>query len=87
MVQFGVFYACRLAFLVRGIPVVEGRSKKMHRCALVAKAVESRTHVVGECKTYKEERDVLEMRKIDECGMKKFGTLDSSEKNDRYPRR
>ena len=30
---------------------------------------------------YKEERDVLEeMRKIDECGMDKFGTLDSSEK-------
>ena len=30
---------------------------------------------------YTEERDVLEeMRKIDECGMEKFGTLDSSEK-------
>ena len=31
---------------------------------------------------HKEERDVLEgeMRKIDECGMEKFGTLDSSEK-------
>ena len=30
---------------------------------------------------YKEERDVLEeMRKIDECGIDKFGTLDSSEK-------
>ena len=39
-------------------------------------AVESTTHVVGECETYKEERDVLdEMRKIDECGMEKFGTL------------
>ena len=25
---------------------------------------------------YKEGRDVLEMRKIDECGMEKFGTLD-----------
>ena len=36
------------------------------------KAVESRTHIVGECEIYKEERDVLEeMRKIDECGMKK----------------
>ena len=44
------------------------------------KAVESRTHVVGECEMYKEKRDVLEMRKIDECGMEKFGTLDSSEK-------
>ena len=31
------------------------------------KAVESRTHVVGECETCKEERDILliEMRKID----------------------
>ena len=31
------------------------------------KAVDSRTHIVGECDIYKEERDVLEeMRKIDE---------------------
>ena len=45
------------------------------------KAVESRTHIVGECEIYKEERDVLEeMRKIDECGMEKFGTPDTSEK-------
>ena len=46
------------------------------------KAVASRTHIVGYCEIYKEERDVLkeEMRKIDECGMEKFGTLDSSEK-------
>ena len=29
------------------------------------KAVESRTHIVGECAKYQEERDVLEMRKID----------------------
>ena len=29
---------------------------------------------------YKEEWDVLEMRKIDECDMVKFCTLDSSEK-------
>ena len=40
---------------------------------------------------YKEEWDVLEeMRKIDECSMEKFGTLDSSEKTiavlgDRWP--
>ena len=27
------------------------------------KAVESRTHIVGECEIYKKERDVLEMRK------------------------
>ena len=45
------------------------------------KAIETRTHVVGECEIYKEERDVLEkMRKIDECDMEKFGTLHSSEK-------
>ena len=36
---------------------------------------------MGECETYKEERDVLEeMRKIDGCDIEKFGTLDSSEK-------
>ena len=46
------------------------------------KAVESRTHIVGECEIYKEERDVLEksMRKIDERSVEKFGTLDCSEK-------
>ena len=44
--------------------------------------IRDRTHIVGYCEIYKEERDVLkeEMRKIDECGMEKFGTLDSSEK-------
>ena len=44
------------------------------------KAVESRTHIVGECDLYKEDRDVSqEMRKINECDMIKFrfGTLDS----------
>ena len=45
------------------------------------KAVESRTHIVGECEMYKEEPDVLEeMRKMDECDMEKFGALDGSEK-------
>ena len=46
------------------------------------KSVESRTHIVGECEIYKEERDVLEeeMRKIDECDTEKFGTRDSREK-------
>ena len=45
------------------------------------KAVESRTHVVGECQMYKEERDVLEeMRKIGERDTEKFGTLGNSEK-------
>ena len=37
----------------------------MHRCALVTKAKESGTHVVGECYMYNEKRDVLdEMRNI-----------------------
>ena len=35
---------------------------------------------MGECEIYEEERDVLEMRKIDECGMDKFGTPNTSEK-------
>ena len=43
------------------------------------KAVESRTHIKGECEIDNEERDVLEMRKIDECVMQKFGTLEISE--------
>ena len=34
---------------------------------------------MGECEVHKEERDVLEMRKIDERGIVKFGTLDSNE--------
>ena len=41
------------------------------------KAIESRTHIVGECEMYKEERDVLEeeTREIDECDMEEFHTL------------
>ena len=46
------------------------KRRKMHRWALwrctdgpCGKAKESRTHIVGECEMYKEERDVLEMRK------------------------
>ena len=51
------------------------------------KAIGSRTHIVGECEIYKEERDVLqeEMREIDECDMEEFGTLDSSEKTVAIP--
>ena len=46
------------------------------------KAIDSRTHIVGECEMYKEERDVLEkeMRDSGECDTEEFGTLDSSEK-------
>ena len=50
----------------------------MCRSALWQSSIESITHVVGECEVYKEGRDVLEeMRKIGECDMEKFGTLDS----------
>ena len=35
--------------------------------------VKSRTHIVGECVVYKEERDVLEeMSKLEECDMEEF---------------
>ena len=49
-------------------------------CALVAKAIQSRIHMLGECEIYKEERDVFEMRKIDGCGIEKFGTRDVARK-------
>ena len=44
--------------------------------------IASRTHIVGECKIYKEERDASEkeMRKFDVCDMEEFGRLESSEK-------
>ena len=43
--------------------------------------VERRTHIVGECEIYMEERDALEeMRKLDVCGMEEFGRLEISEK-------
>ena len=44
------------------------------------KAVESRTHIMGECELDKEERHVVdgEMSKIDEFGMEKCGALDLS---------
>ena len=51
------------------------------------KALERTTHIVGEYEKHKEKRDVLEdeMKKIDECGMEKFGTLDSSKKTIAIP--
>ena len=39
------------------------------------KAKESRSDIVEECETYKEECDVLEMRKVAECDIEKFSTL------------
>ena len=58
----------------------EEEEEGAQRCP--CKAKESRTHIVGECEMYKEERDVLEeeMKAIDGCDMEEFGTLDSSEK-------
>ena len=44
------------------------------------KAKESRAHIARECEMYKEERDVVEMRKMDKCNVEIFSTLDSSEK-------
>ena len=44
----------------------------MQLCARVALIILSRTHIVGECAIYKEERGVLEMRKLDECDMEEF---------------
>ena len=46
------------------------------------KAIESRTHIVGECEMCKEEQDVLKekIRELEECDMEEFGKLDSSEK-------
>ena len=52
-------------------------------------AIESRTHIVGECEIYEE--DVLgETRKLDECDMEEFGRSEISEKTiailgDRWP--
>ena len=42
--------------------------------------IESRTHIVGECEIYKEERDALEMRTLDVCDTEELGRLESSEK-------
>ena len=44
------------------------------------KAKESRSHIVGGGEMYNEERDALEIRKVDECDTEKNITLDSSEK-------
>ena len=40
--------------------------------------IESRTHIVGECEIYKDERDVLEerMRKLGEFDVEEFGRLE-----------
>ena len=56
------FRAEDLGLPQRGIPVVEERRKKMHRFCPCGKAIE-RTHAVGKCEMFKEERDVMESRR------------------------
>ena len=45
-------------------------------------AIESRTHIIGECEIYKEDRDVFveEMRKLDERDMEEVDRLESRQK-------
>ena len=52
-----------------------------HRCPC-GTTIEARTHIVGECEIYKEERDALEeeMEKLDVCDMEEFDWLESCEK-------
>ena len=54
---------------------------------LCGTTIESRTHIVGECEIYKEERDALEKerRKLDVCDMVGFVRLESSEKTIAIP--
>ena len=43
-----------------------------HMCSCCT-TIESRTHIIGECETYKEERDVIvDMRKSDGYDMVEF---------------
>ena len=60
----------------RYIPIVGRRRTCTHTHMCPCGTIESRTHIVGECEIYKEERDALEMRKLDECDMEEFGRLE-----------
>ena len=46
----------------------------VHMCPC-STTTESRTHTLGECEIFKEERDVFVevMRKLDDCDMEEFG--------------
>ena len=88
----------KLRFRVGDLDLPEGRytsSREEEEHAQTypcGKTISSRTHIMGECEMYKKERHVLAMRKIDECDMEKFGTLDSSEKTiailgDKWPQK
>ena len=59
---------------------ISGREKEDAQMCPCGKANESRINIVWECEICKEERDMLEMRKIDERDMEKFNTLDNSGK-------
>ena len=60
-----------------------GEGAQMCPCG---EAKRTRARGLGERWVFKEERDVLGERKtrIDECCMEKFGTLENSDKIDRY---
>ena len=66
----------------RGIPVGREEEEIDAQVCPCGKATESRTHIVGECEMYKEERYVFqeEMREIDECYMEEFDPLDNRDK-------
>ena len=79
----------KLRFRVGGLDLPErkrcisgrgGEEEEDAQMCPCGKAVENRSHIVGECETYKVKQDVLETRKTNECIMEKFGTLDGSEK-------
>ena len=85
----GLRETLKLRFQVRDLDLPKRRKRctgsreeeEDAQMCLCGKTMESRTHAVGECGMYKEERYVLEeTRKIDERGMDKLGTLYSSEK-------
>ena len=58
-----------------------GEEEEVAQMCPYRKAVDGRTHIVGEREIYKEKRDVLEeTRKIDKCGIEKFDTVHSNEK-------
>ena len=76
------FFSLHLPERRKGYATSRNEEEELAQMCHCGKAVEGRTRIVGECEVHKEERDASEegMRKIDECGMEKFGTSDSSEK-------
>ena len=70
----------------RGTSVVGRGRKKAHSWPRGC-VEESRINMVGERELYKEERNVLkeDMKKIGECGLERWGTLNTSEKTIAIP--